>query len=139
MKVEEFDFPDDLYYSEDHMYARVEGDVVVVGLTDYGQHIAGTIEYIDELDKGEEVNQGKAFTSIETGKWVGALKCPVSGEILEFNEKLTDQPDLINKDPYGEGWMIRVKPSKPEDELKTLQRVEAHAEFVKGEIKKKEG
>ncbi|NIM45253.1 MAG: glycine cleavage system protein GcvH [Nitrososphaeria archaeon] len=133
------DFPDDLHYSKDHMYAKVEDDIVVVGLTDYGQDIAGAIEYIDELDEGEELTQNEAFTSIETGKWVGALKSPISGAVAEFNEKLMDQPDLINSDPYGEGWMVKTKPSDLGAELAKLQKVAEHVEFVKEEMAKKEG
>lgn len=120
VKVDKFDLPDELYYTDDHVWARIENGKVKVGLDDFGQDIAGKILFARVRPQGRPVVQGKAFSSIETGKWVGSLKSPVNGKILEVNPKLKSQPTLINDDPYGEGWMAIIEASSLEDDLKNL-------------------
>jgi glycine cleavage system H protein len=136
MKVKDYEFPDELYYDQNHFWARVEGDVVVMGTTDLTQKLAGEITYVDVPEEGDEVTQGKPFGSIESGKWVGRVYAPVSGEIVEGNEDLEDEPELINQDCYGKGWIAKIAPSNLEAELKNLMQGEAYKEWVLKEIER---
>ena len=136
MKVKDYEFPDELYYDQNHFWARVEGDVVVMGTTDLTQKLAGEITYVDVPEEGDEVTQGKPFGSIESGKWVGRVYAPVSGEIVEGNEDLEDEPELINEDCYGKGWIAKIAPSNLEAELNNLMQGEAYKEWVLKEIER---
>jgi len=101
--------PDDLKYTQDHEWVRVDGDVVTVGITDFAQGELGDIVFVEIETEGEELDKGETFSTVEAVKTVSDLFMPVGGEITEFNEALADDPELVNKDPYGEGWMIKVK------------------------------
>ncbi|MBR2165479.1 MAG: glycine cleavage system protein GcvH [Paludibacteraceae bacterium] len=101
-------FPDNLRYTSEHEWIRVEGDEAFVGITDYAQSELGEIVFIDVPTLGETVGQGEVFGSIEAVKTVSDLNMPVSGEVLEINGALDAQPELVNNDPYGEGWIIRI-------------------------------
>ncbi len=138
MEVQGYNFPDDLYYDKNHFWARVEGDVVVMGTTDLTQKLAGEITYVEIPDEGDEVTQGKPFGSIESGKWVGRVYAPVSGEVSEANEDLEDEPELINQDCYGKGWICKIEPSDLEADLGNLMQGEAYRAWVEEEIKKVE-
>ena len=105
--------PANLKYTKDHEWVRVEGDVAVVGITDFAQSQLGDIVFVDVATVGENVAQHAVFGTIEAVKTVSDLFCPVSGEVAEFNTALDDAPDAINSDPYGEGWIIRVAMSDP--------------------------
>lgn len=109
MVIDGFEFPEDLYYDEHHQYARVDGDLVTMGLSAYAQSAAKAIVYVELPRRGRKVEQGKPLGSIESGKWVGRLFAVVSGEVVEANAKLDDDPELINRDPYGAGWVVRLK------------------------------
>ena len=135
VEVEGHKLPDDLLYSKDHMWAKMEGDLVRVGLTDYGQHIAGKIVFSRMRPKGT-VAQGKPVGTIETAKWVGALKSPVTGEITEANPDLKSQPKLINEDPYEKGWLVAVKPAQLDADKANLMTPAQAAEWLKEEISK---
>lgn len=100
--------PSNLKYSKDHEWVRVEGDVAVIGITDFAQSELGEIVFVEVETVGETLDAGEIFGSVEAVKTVSDLLLPVSGEIVEFNEKLEDAPELVNDDPYGEGWMIKV-------------------------------
>lgn len=101
-------FPENLRYTSEHEWIRVEGDEAYVGITDYAQSELGEIVFIDIPTLGETVGQGEVFGSIEAVKTVSDLNMPVSGEVLEINGALDAQPELVNNDPYGEGWIIRI-------------------------------
>ena len=101
-------FPEDIRYTSEHEWIRVEGDEAYVGITDYAQSELGEIVFIDVPTLGETVGQGEVFGSIEAVKTVSDLNMPVSGEVLEINGALDAQPELVNNDPYGEGWIIRI-------------------------------
>lgn len=101
--------PQNLKYSDDHEWLRIEGDEAYVGITDYAQHELGDIVYVDINTEGEEVEQGEAFGSIEAVKTVSDLLMPVSGTVLEVNTALEDNAAAINSDPYGEGWIVKIK------------------------------
>ena len=101
--------PADLKYTKDHEWIKVEGDIAVVGITDYAQSELGDIVFVEVDTEGEELEKEETFGTIEAVKTVSDMFMPVGGEIVEFNRALEDDPELINKDPYGEGWIIKVK------------------------------
>ena len=101
-------YPNDLKYTKDHEWLRVEGNVAFVGITHFAQSELGDIVFIDVDTEGESLEKEEVFGSVEAVKTVSDLFMPINGEVLEFNEKLEDNPELINSDPYGEGWIIKV-------------------------------
>ena len=103
--------PENLKYSEDHEWIKVDGDVAYIGITDFAQSELGDIVYVEVETVGETIEQGEVFGTVEAVKTVSDLMMPVTAEIVEFNEALEDEPELINKDPYGDGWIIKVKVS----------------------------
>lgn len=118
-------FPIDLRYTSEHEWIRVEGDEAYVGITDYAQSELGEIVFVDVPTLGETVGQGEIFGSIEAVKTVSDLNMPVSGEVLEVNGALDAQPELVNNDPYGEGWIIRIA-VKDAAELDNLMDAKAY-------------
>ena len=118
-------FPDNLRYTSEHEWIRVEGDEAFVGITDYAQSELGEIVFIDVPTLNETVGQGEVFGSIEAVKTVSDLNMPVSGEVLEINGALDAQPELVNNDPYGEGWIIRIAIKDPA-ELESLMDAKAY-------------
>ncbi len=121
--------PEELKYTKDHEWARIEGDIVVVGITDYAQGELGDIVFIEFPEEGQTIKQGDPFGTIEAVKAVSDLIAPVSGEVVEINTALDESPETVNSDPYGEGWMIKVKISNPE-ELENLLSHEQYAELI---------
>lgn len=103
--------PENVKYTKEHEWIRVEGDVAYVGITDYAQQQLGDIVFVDIPTVGETLEAGETFGTIEVVKTISDLFLPVSGEVLEQNETLADQPELVNQDPYGEGWLIKIKPA----------------------------
>lgn len=122
-------FPTNLKYTKEHEWIRIEGDEAFVGITDYAQSELGEIVFVDVTTVGETLGQGEVFGSVEAVKTVSDLNMPASGEVLEFNETLNDQPELVNNDPYGEGWMIKVKVADMA-ELDSLMDAAAYEAFV---------
>ena len=120
-------FPENLRYTSEHEWIRVEGDVAYVGITDYAQSELGEIVFVDVPTLGETVAQGEVFGSVEAVKTVSDLNMPVTGEVLEINGALDAQPELVNNDPYGEGWIIRiaVKDAAELDKLMDAKAYEA--------------
>lgn len=121
--------PENLKYSEDHEWIRVEGDVAFVGITDYAQSNLGDIVFVEVETVGETIDKGEAFGNVEAVKAVEELYMPVSGEILEFNESLEGTPENVNTDPYGDGWMIKIKLSDA-SELDFLLGPAAYKELI---------
>ncbi|MEN8117630.1 MAG: glycine cleavage system protein GcvH [Bacteroidota bacterium] len=103
--------PAELKYTQDHEWVRVEGDVAIVGVTDFAQGELGDVVFVEIETEGEELDKGEVFGTVEAVKTVSDLIMPVSGEVAEFNEALADEPELVNKDAYGDGWMIKIKMS----------------------------
>ncbi len=101
--------PDNLKYTKDHEWIKIEGDIAVVGITDFAQNELGDIVFVEVDTLGEELDKEETFGTIEAVKTVSDLFMPLSGEIAEFNEALESDPDTINKDPYGDGWIIKIK------------------------------
>ena len=106
-------FPEDLKYTKEHEWVRVEGDVATVGITEYAQRELGDIVYVDVEALDDDVDQDGVFGSVEAVKTVSDLFMPVGGTVIELNEALDGSPELLNSDPYGEGWMIKIKMSDP--------------------------
>ncbi len=134
MKIEDYTFPDDLYYHKEHFWAKVDGDVVTIGTTDFAQKLAGQVVYIELPSLGKAVEQGKPCGSMESGKWVGRIYAPVSGKIEAINGELEDTPELINESPYEKGWMCKIKASNLLEELKNLMKVDGLSDFIRSEI-----
>ena len=108
-------FPENIKYTNEHEWIRVEGDVAYVGITDYAQDQLGDIVFVDIQTVGETLNAGDVFGTIEVVKTISDIFLPVGGEVLEQNEALVDQPELVNQDPYGEGWLVKIKPAEDAD------------------------
>ena len=121
--------PAELKYTKEHEWVRVEGDVAVIGITDFAQSELGDIVYVEIETVGETLDQDEVFGSVEAVKTVSDLFMPVSGEILEFNEGLEANPEAVNKDAYGDGWMIKVKLSDP-SQLDSLMDAAAYKALV---------
>ena len=128
-KIKIMTFPEELKYSKEHEWAKVDGNIAIVGISDYAQKELGDIVYVEVPNVGEELSQGDVFGTVEAVKTVSDLYMPVSGKIVEFNEKLNDTPELINTDPYGEGWIIKVEMTNP-DELNNLMSAEEYKNMV---------
>ena len=108
-------FPENLRYTKDHEWIRIEGDVAVIGITDFAQKELGDIVYVEVETVGKTMEAEEVFGTVEAVKTVSDLFMPISGNILELNPALTGEPELVNNDPYGKGWMIKVKPSNKSD------------------------
>ncbi|MCK4348562.1 MAG: glycine cleavage system protein GcvH [Thermoplasmatales archaeon] len=135
VKVKGYDLPDDLYYHDDHAWVKKESDGNIrVGMNDFYQKSAGDTTYIDLPFEGDDVEQGETCGKIQSAKWVGKFVSPVSGEIIEANEELEDDCTLINKSPYDKGWIMIVKPSNLDDDLKNLHHGSDVETWLKKEI-----
>ncbi len=121
--------PAELKYSKDHEWVRVEGDVAYIGVTDYAQSQLGDIVFVDVATEGESLAKDEVFGSIEAVKTVSDAYMPISGEVLEFNEILSDAPETVNSNPYGDGWIIKVAPSNL-DELNELMSAEQYSALI---------
>ena len=129
-EISELNFPDDIRYAKSHEWARLEGDLVKVGISDYAQDQLGDIVFVEMPEVGETFSQGEEFGTVESVKAVSELYMPVGGEIAAVNPPLEDAPELVNNTPYSDGWMIEVKPDDPaqldslmtkDDYIKSLQ------------------
>ena len=118
-------FPDTVRYTSEHEWIRVEGEEAYVGITDYAQSELGEIVFVDIPTLGEVVAQGEVFGSVEAVKTVSDLNMPATGEVLELNEELEAHPELVNEDPYGKGWMVRIRLTDP-NELDKLMNAAAY-------------
>lgn len=122
-------FPSNVKYTKEHEWIRQEGDVAYVGISDYAQEQLGDIVFVDIQTEGETLEAGETFGTIEVVKTISDLFIPVAGEVLEQNAALADQPELVNQDPYGEGWLIKIKPSADAD-FDSLLDAEAYKALV---------
>ena len=121
--------PAELKYTKDHEWVRVEGDEAVIGITDFAQSELGDIVFVEVETEGESIESEEIFGSVEAVKTVSDLFMPLSGEVLSFNSELEDAPEVVNSDPYGAGWMIRVKLSDP-SEVDTLLSAEQYKDLI---------
>jgi glycine cleavage system H protein len=124
--------PEDLHYSKDHEWVRVEGDVGTIGITDHAQHSLGDVVYVELPKVGEKFGAHEAFGSVESVKAVSELFSPISGEVTEVNETLNDEPERVNSDPYGGAWMIKIRISVS-GEVDKLMNAAEYEDYVKAE------
>jgi glycine cleavage system H protein len=130
-EITELELPDDLHYADDHEWAKSEGEQVRVGVSDYAQDQLGDIVFVELPQPGRTFSKGEEFGTVESVKAVAELYMPIGGEIIAVNKVLEDSPELLNKSPYQEGWIIQVKPSDP-SELGALMSRAAYVEMLKG-------
>ena len=123
--------PADLKYTKDHEWVKIDGDTATIGITDFAQSELGDIVYVDVDTLDETVDEGEVFGSVEAVKTVSDLFMPLTGEVTEFNEELEDEPELVNSDPYGKGWMIKIAISNA-DEIENLLDAEAYTSLIQG-------
>lgn len=122
-------FPADLKYTKDHEWIRLDGDMAYVGITDFAQSELGEIVYVDVTTVGERIGRDEVFGSIEAVKTVSDLLMPVTSDVLEINEELEDKPELVNEDPYGKGWIVKVSIADPE-ELESLMTADEYKQLI---------
>lgn len=122
-------FPDNLRYTKDHEWIRLEGDEAIVGITDFAQHELGDIVYVEIETVGQQLKAGDVFGTVEAVKTVSDLYLPIDGTVTEVNPNLNSNPELVNSDPYGEGWMAKVKLSNAAD-IESLMNAEAYQNLV---------
>ncbi|MGI9533323.1 MAG: glycine cleavage system protein GcvH [Thermodesulfobacteriota bacterium] len=127
------DIPDDLKYTEEHEWVRIDSDWVEIGITDYAQEALGEIVFVELPGEGDEITKGDSFGGVESTKSVSDLYSPVSGEVIEVNDALLDSPETINEDSYGSGWIIRVR-LHDSNELDDLLSAESYANFIENEM-----
>jgi glycine cleavage system H protein len=136
MEIQGYNLPDELYYEENHFWVREEGDVFVMGMDDFAQKMAGEIVYVQLPDEGKSLSTGKKFAKIESGKWLGKVFAPVSGELAAVNEDLETNPGLINEDCYGKGWLYKIKPNDKNEINNLIHGPEAVEKWMIAEIEK---
>ncbi len=132
-KVEEIHLPEELRYSPDHEWVRPEGDLVRVGLTDYAQDQLGDVVYVELPPVGARIAQGAVFATVESVKAVSECFLPLAGEVVAVNGPLVDDPALLNQSPYGDGWMIQLRPDDPAELEKLLTAADYHSR-LRGEV-----
>ena len=125
-------YPSDLKYSEEHEWVRVEGDTVTVGISDFAQDQLGEVVFVDLPDVGSEIVGGETFGEVESVKSVSDLFSPVTGSVVERNDNLPDAPETVNEDPYGDGWLVKVKMGDA-SELDALMSAAEYEDFVAGD------
>jgi len=134
VKVEDFEVPENLYYHKEYLWAKVEGDKVKIGMIDFAQKQLNDIVYVELPSAGDEITQNEPFGTLESVKAVSDLIAPISGTIETVNEELESKPELLNEDPYGEGWLLIVTPTNLDADLKNIldfnAAVEWHKELV---------
>lgn len=137
MEIQGYLMPEDLFYEENHYWVRVEeGDILVMGMDDFAQKLAGEIVYVQLPFEGKKLSKGKKFAKVESGKWVGKVVAPVNGEIVISNEELESNPMLINQDCYGQGWMYKIKADDKAELASLIHGKEAVETWLIEEIKR---
>jgi len=136
MEIQGYHLPDDLYYEENHFWLREDGDLLVMGMDDFGQKMAEQIVFIQLPFEGKKIKTGKKFAQMESGKWVGKIFAPLSGEIAGVNQELETNPMLINEDCYGRGWMFKIRPDDISEINNLIHGAEAVERWVLADIEK---
>lgn len=126
------EYPEDLRYQDSHEYVRLEGEIATIGLSSFAIEELGDIVFLDLPETGEAVNQGETFGNVESVKAVEDLYCPVSGTVIERNEALMESPEQLAEDPYGEGWLIKVRLDNPDDDLSDTLSAEEYRLGLEG-------
>lgn len=131
----EYRVPEDLYYTKDHIWVKIEGDMATIGITDYGQHQLGDIVFIEMPEVGREVEAGEVIASVESVKAISEVYAPLTGRIISINEELSSEPSVINSDNYGDGWIcgIQIKDEREVEDLMTADDYRAYLEELEAE------
>ena len=135
-EIEGYILPDELYYHKEHMWVRIEDTIATIGVTDFYQKLAGEISYTELPSEGDDITQDDVVGTVETGKWVGKIYAPLSGNIKEVNREIEDEPTLPNTDPYGKGWLFKVEVANFEEEKENLFHGDKALVWQKEEIDK---
>lgn len=135
-KVDKYEMPDDLYYTSDHAWVKVEGSRIRIGVTDFMQQLAGEITFIRLPRAGKVMEEGKNLVSLQSGKWAGKVAVPVTGNVIEANKDLAAEPGPLNSDPYGQGWIVIMEPASMAEIDAKLLKGDKAIEFIKAEIAK---
>jgi glycine cleavage system H protein len=136
MQIQGYEFHEELYYNPDHCWVREEGEFLVMGIDDFGQKLAGEIVFVQLPADGKKLKKGKAAGKIESGKWLGKVISPVDGILEEVNEELEISPNLVNEDPYGEGWIYKIKPNDKTPLSELIKGKQALEAWMADEMKK---
>jgi len=136
MEIQGYNMPDDLYYDENHFWVKEEDDLLVMGMNDFAQQLAGEIVYVQLPFEGKKLKKGKKFAQIESGKWLGKVYAPVNGELAENNQALESNPALINEDCYEKGWMFKIRANNVSELNDLMHGAEAAKEWLLAEIEK---
>jgi glycine cleavage system H protein len=137
VKYEGFDFPDNLYYTTDQIWLKKEEGTVRIGFTTFGMDLAGKIKFVRLRPAGAKIEAGKSIGTLESGKWTGPVKSPVSGTLKTINDELKTNPGLLNQDPYGKGWVATIEATNLAAELKALQGASGLDAWIKKEFAEK--
>ena len=130
-EIDELNIPENAKYTKDHEWARIEGDTAVIGINDYAQDQLGEVVFVELPEIGDSFEKGEEFGTVESVKAVSEIYMPLSGEVIELNNALEDGPELVNSDPYGDGWIIKIKPSDV-SEMDQLMDKTAYLAMLKG-------
>jgi glycine cleavage system H protein len=139
MNIKGYNIPEDLHYDEYHFWLRTEGEIMVMGMTDFAQSLAGDIVFVQLPFDGKKLQAGKKFAKVESGKWVGKVFAPVNGVLAGSNKSLERNPGLVNKDCYGEGWMYKIRPDVMAEVDKLIHGADAIEKWMLAEIEKHGG
>lgn len=137
MQIEGYNIPEDFLYDMNNYWIKVNNDEAIIGISAYGQSTIGDVLYVDTIDKGNYIKKLEDAGSVEAGKWVGRITAPISGTILEKNTAVIKEPGLLNTDPYGKGWILRLQ-IEEKNELKELMDAKAYAKWVQEQVAKEQ-
>ncbi len=136
MEIEGYNMPLDLYYEGNHYWVKVEGNILVMGMDDFAQKLAGDVVFVQLPNEGKKLKKGKKFAQVESGKWLGKVFAPVNGMVLESNEALENNAMLINEDCYGKGWMYKIQPDDISEVDDLIHGEEAVKSWLAADIEK---
>ncbi len=136
MELHGYQMPEELYYEKNHYWVRVEENLLVMGMDDFAQKMAGDIVFVKIPFAGKKLKAGKKFAQVESGKWLGKVYAPVNGELVEGNDALEADPMLINKDCYGAGWMYKIRPADMGDVENLIHGIDAIEKWLLADIEK---
>ena len=136
MEIKGYNMPEELFYEANHYWVKKDGDLLVMGMDDFAQKLAGEIVYVQLPDDGKKIVAGKKMAKVESGKWLGKVYGPVNGVIDSVNEELEENPGLINEDCYGKGWMYKIKPNDPDEMNSLITGTDAITQWIDAEIEK---
>jgi len=136
MEIEGYNMPDDLYYEKNHYWVKKQDDLLIMGMDDFAQKLAGEIVFVQLPFEGKKLKTGKKFAKVESGKWLGKIFAPVNGEIVSSNEELEINAMLINEDCYNKGWMYKIRPDNMDEVEDLIHGHEAVGKWLLADIKK---